>query len=72
MNKYSWSKKPPQWERVFLHMKKGKTITTYESFVMFGCTSLRDRIRDIEKQGHYVPRKWKQKGKVRYLEYGPL
>ena len=58
-----------QWQKVLHYMQSGKRISTYVAFVKFKCTSLRDRIRDCEKHGIYVKRAWKQKGKIRYLEY---
>ena len=58
-----------QRSEILSYMKKGYYITTYMAFMKFKCTSLRDRIRDIEHQGIKVKRQWVKSDKKRYLEY---
>jgi hypothetical protein len=62
--------KLPQWKSIYLYMKNGNSITTYQSYSLFKCTRLPDRIRDIERlKGIKVNRKWKKTKYSQVREY---
>ena len=46
--------KQTQKMQVFAHLKKNKTITSWEAIQKFGCTRLADRIFVLRQEGHYI------------------
>jgi len=40
-----------QCDQIKKHLKAGKTITSYQAFMLFGITRLPDRVRDLRAKG---------------------
>jgi len=49
-----------QNEALLSHLKEGKTITSREAYIDLGITQLGRCIDDLQKEGHFIKRKWKQ------------
>jgi hypothetical protein len=47
-----------QADQILAHMQSGKTITSFQSFRLFDCTRLPDRIRDLRERGIEVQSQW--------------
>ena len=46
-----------QNKMILQYMQEYGGITTYEAFVMFGCTRLPARISELKKDGHVITKK---------------
>lgn len=62
-------KRVSQKDKILAYMESGKRITTWIAYARFRCTRLPDRIRDIERDGRKVSRRWKKVGMSRVMEY---
>ena len=63
-----------QKERILEHLKRYGSITTFQSFMMYGDTRLSDKIYKLKKDGYCFKEEWQEGqnrfGKpVRYKKY---
>lgn len=54
-------KKLTQKERILQHLKKYGSITTWESFELYGDTRLSDKIYRLKKDGYNFDEEWIKK-----------
>ncbi len=47
-----------QADMILSHMQEGKTITSFQSFRLFNCTRLPDRIRDLRARDIAIGGDW--------------
>ncbi len=47
-----------QADQILAHMKDGRRITSFQSFRLFNCTRLPDRIRDLRARGIEIQSAW--------------
>jgi hypothetical protein len=50
--------KQSQSRRLLKHFRDGQKITTMESFIRFGITSLHRRLSDLRERGHVIEDCW--------------
>lgn len=59
-----------QIQQIQNHLISGKTITTYESFIFFGCTRLAAAIYILKQRGLCIEKEMiKKENGVRYAKY---
>lgn len=54
---------------VYNHLKKGKTITSWEAFTQFRATRLADIIFRLRNQGHKIGTELVDDGTTRFARY---
>ena len=47
-----------QTHEILEYLKTGESISPMSALLHFGCMRLSERIREIEKQGYVIERKW--------------
>ncbi len=63
------NKKRSQTMKILNHLKKYKSINTYDSFLRYGCTRLSARIFDLRKQGFSITTNYITKKGTTYANY---
>lgn len=49
-----------QLEVLFRHFALGKSITTFEAMLQYGCARLSERVRELEAKGWTIDRAWER------------
>jgi hypothetical protein len=56
-------------DQVFSHLKKGKTLTSWQAFEMFRATRLADIVLRLRCKGYNISTELIKDGKTRYARY---
>ena len=61
--------KDNQTTKILNHLKKYGSVSTYDSFLRYGCTRLSARIFDLRKQGFNITTHYTTKKGITYANY---